>query len=160
MTRTGIGFDAHAFAGDGDSTPLVIGGVVIGEHPGLAGHSDADVLSHALADALLGAAALGDLGSRFPADDRWKDASSLDILEETARLVRGAGYRIVHVDASVVAQTPRLSPHRDAMRRNVAGALGLSQDAVSIKATTTDGLGFTGRGEGIAALAVATIEPE
>ena len=163
MTRSGIGFDAHAFAERAggervEARPLVVGGVTIPGHAGLAGHSDADVLSHAIADALLGAAALGDLGSRFPADDRWKDASSLAILDETARLVRAGGYRIVHVDASVVAQAPRLAPHRSAMRNNVASALGLSEDDVSVKATTTDGLGFAGRGEGIAALAVATIE--
>ncbi len=158
MTRSGIGFDAHAFdAGDGGRA-LVVGGVTIEGHAGLAGHSDTDVLSHAIADAVLGAAALGDLGARFPDDDRWKGASSLVILEETARVVAGAGYRVVHVDASVVAQAPRLAPHRYEMRKNVAAALSLSTDAVSIKATTTDGLGFTGRGEGIAALAVATIE--
>lgn len=159
MTRSGIGFDAHAFDETGDATrPLVIGGVTIPDHPGLAGHSDADVLSHAIADALLGAASLGDLGSRFPADDRWKGASSLEILEETRRLVLDAGYGIVNVDASVVAQAPRLAPHRSAMTANVAGALGIGEDAVSVKATTTDGLGFTGRREGIAALAVATVE--
>lgn len=159
MTKTGIGFDAHAFAGDEPAErALVIGGVTIPGHPGLAGHSDADVLSHAIADALLGAAALGDLGERFPDDERWRGASSLAILEETAAQVEDAGYRIVHVDASVVAQTPRLAPHRAAMRANVARALGLAEGAVSIKATTTDGLGFTGRGEGVAALAVATIE--
>ncbi len=157
MTHSGIGFDAHAFE-PGRDRLLVIGGVTIPDHPGLAGHSDADVLSHAVADALLGAANLGDLGSRFPDDDTWKDASSLAILEETAAQVEDAGYRIVHVDVSVVAQAPRLAPHRDAMRANVAQALGLSERAVSVKATTTDGLGFTGRGEGIAALAVATIE--
>ncbi|HYP22502.1 MAG TPA: 2-C-methyl-D-erythritol 2,4-cyclodiphosphate synthase [Actinomycetota bacterium] len=158
MTRTGIGFDAHAFAPADDPRPLVVGGVTIPDHPGLAGHSDADVLSHAVADALLGAAALGDLGSRFPADELWKDASSLAILEETAAQVEDAGYRIVNVDVSVVAEAPRLAPHRDAMRRNVAGALGVEEAAVSVKATTTDGLGFTGRGEGMAAMAVATIE--
>jgi 2-C-methyl-D-erythritol 2,4-cyclodiphosphate synthase len=158
VTRSGIGFDAHAFEPAGDR-PLVLGGVTIPGHPGLAGHSDADVLSHAVADALLGAAALGDLGSRFPADERWRDASSLAILEETAAQVLDAGYRIVHVDASVIAQAPRLAPHRDAMRANVARALGVDERRVSVKATTTDGLGFTGRGEGIAALAVATIEP-
>lgn len=160
MSRSGIGFDAHAFAEEGPEAarPLVIGGVSIPGHPGLAGHSDADVLSHAIADALLGAAALGDLGDRFPADDRWAGASSLAILEETRRLVQSAGYRIESVDASVVAQEPRLAPHRAAMRANVAGALGLAEAAVSIKATTTDGLGFAGRGEGVAALAVATIE--
>ena len=158
MTRSGIGFDAHAFAGYGSGSALVIGGVTLEGHPGLDGHSDADVLSHAIADALLGAAALGDLGSRFPGDDRWKDASSLEILGETARLVAAAGYRIVHVDASVVAEAPRLAPYRDAMRANVAAALSIPEADVSVKATTTDGLGFTGRGDGIAALAVATIE--
>ena len=159
MTRSGIGFDAHAFAGDGSGRALVIGGVTIEGHAGLDGHSDADVLSHAIADALLGAAALGDLGSRFPADELWKGASSLAILEETAAQVLDAGYRIVYVDASVVAQAPRLAPHRAAMRSNVARALGVDERYVSVKATTTDGLGFTGRGEGIAAMAVATIEP-
>jgi 2-C-methyl-D-erythritol 2,4-cyclodiphosphate synthase len=159
MSRSGIGFDAHAFAADDPARPLVVGGVTIEDHPGLAGHSDADVLSHAVADALLGAAALGDLGSNFPADDRWKDASSLAILSETARLVRDAGYEIGNVDASVVAQAPRLAPHRAAMTANVAAALGVAVEAVSVKATTADGLGFTGRGEGIAALAVVTIEP-
>ena len=160
MTRTGIGFDAHAFSEPGsEGRPLVLGGVTIPGHPGLAGHSDADVLSHAIADALLGAAGLGDLGSRFPADDRWKDASSLAILQATARLVGAAGFRVVHVDASVVAEKPRLAPQRDAMRKNVAFALGVDAENVSVKATTTDGLGFTGRGDGIAALAVATIEP-
>lgn len=159
MSTAGIGFDAHAFAGSGTpARPLVVGGVVIPDHPGLTGHSDADVLSHAVADALLGAARLGDLGERFPPDERWRDASSLSILEETRRLVEEAGFRIEHVDASVVAQAPKLSPHRAAMVKNVAAALGLSEEAVSVKATTTDGLGFTGRGEGIAALAVATIE--
>ncbi len=159
MTRTGIGFDAHAFGESDDARGLVLGGVTLPDHQGLAGHSDADVLSHAIADALLGAAGLGDLGSRFPADERWRDASSLGILEETVRLVAAAGFRVVHVDASVVAERPRLAPHRDAMRNNVAAALSVDVDDVSIKATTTDGLGFTGRGDGIAALAVATIEP-
>lgn len=155
MVRSGVGFDAHAFDA---GRPLVLGGVTIPDHPGLSGHSDADVLSHAVADALLGAASLGDLGSRFPGDDRWKDASSLAILEETRRLVLEAGYRIVNVDVSVVAEAPRLAPHRDAMRENVAAALGLDEACVSVKATTTDGLGFAGRGEGIGALAIATIE--
>jgi 2-C-methyl-D-erythritol 2,4-cyclodiphosphate synthase len=159
VARSGIGFDAHAFAGaGGDARPLVVGGVTIPDHPGLSGHSDADVLSHAIADALLGAASLGDLGERFPGDERWKDASSLRILDATAALVRDAGYRIAHVDASVVAEVPRMAPHRAAMRSNVAAALGVPEDDVSVKATTTDGLGFTGRGDGIAALAVATIE--
>lgn len=159
MTRSGIGFDAHAFSAGDSGRALVIGGVTIEGHAGLDGHSDADVLSHAIADALLGAAGLGDLGSRFPADDRWKDVSSLAILEETAAQVLDVGYRIVYVDASVVAQAPRLAPYRDAMRSKVAAALSIPESGVSVKATTTDGLGFTGRGEGIAAMAVATIEP-
>jgi 2-C-methyl-D-erythritol 2,4-cyclodiphosphate synthase len=161
VPRSGIGFDAHAFQKPGGAAnlrPLVIGGVTIPGARGLAGHSDADVLSHAVADALLGAASLGDLGSNFPDDERWEGASSLLILEETARLVRAAGYSIEHVDASVVAETPRLSPHRAEMRANVAAALGIAESDVSVKATTTDGLGFAGRGDGIAALAVATIE--
>jgi 2-C-methyl-D-erythritol 2,4-cyclodiphosphate synthase len=161
VARSGIGFDAHAFQRTGEAAeprPLVIGGVTIPGIPGLGGHSDADVLSHAIADALLGAASLGDLGSNFPGDERWAGASSLLILEETARLVRDAGYSIAHVDASVVAEAPRLSPHRAAMRANVAAALGIAESDVSVKATTTDGLGFAGRGDGIAALAVATIE--
>ncbi|MFN2588312.1 MAG: 2-C-methyl-D-erythritol 2,4-cyclodiphosphate synthase [Actinomycetota bacterium] len=157
MSRTGVGFDAHAFSGDA-GRPLVIGGVTVPDHAGLAGHSDADVLSHAVADALLGAAALGDLGSRFPDGARWRDASSLAILEETAALLARAGYVVVNVDASVIAQAPRLAPYRDDMRARVAQALGVGDGAVSVKATTTDHLGFTGRGEGIAALAVATIE--
>ena len=150
----GLGVDAHAFDA---SRPLVLGGERIEGSPGLAGHSDADVVSHAVADALLGAAGLGDLGERFPADDRWRDASSLDILSETARLARAAGWEINNVDATVVAQAPRLAPHRAAMARNVAGALGVDADCVSVKATTTDGLGFTGRGEGVCALAVVSI---
>ena len=158
MTRTGIGFDAHAFTDD-PSRPLVVGGVVIPDHRGLDGHSDADVLSHAVADALLGAAALGDLGTRFPDDETWKGASSLAILSETAAQVQDSGHGIVNVDVSVIAQAPRMSPYRDEMRTNVASALGVARGAVSVKATTTDHLGFTGRGEGIAALAVATIEP-
>ena len=157
MVRTGFGFDAHAFSDD-SARPLVVGGVAIPGHAGLSGHSDADVLSHAVADALLGAAGLGDLGDRFPGDERWKDASSLAILAETAALVAGAGYGIVNVDVSVIAQAPRLSPYRDRMRSEVAAALAIDRGVVSVKATTTDHLGFTGRGEGIAALAVATIE--
>ncbi len=153
MIRVGQGYDVHAFAPD---RPLVIGGVTIPHTLGLAGHSDADVLSHAVADALLGAAALGDLGQHFPADERWGEASSLEILAETARMLEGA-WTISNIDATVVAEAPRLSTHRDAMRRNVAAALSIDVEAVSVKATTTDGVGFTGRGEGIAAFAVVVI---
>ena len=154
MIRVGIGFDVHAFSSD---RPLVLGGVTIPDARGLIGHSDADVLSHAIADALLGAAGLGDLGERFPADDRWKDASSVEILQETADAVEEAGWSVGNIDATLIAEAPRLVPFRDEMIANVAKALGVAGDAVSVKATTTDGLGFTGRGEGIAALAVVAL---
>jgi len=152
--RVGFGFDAHAVE---DGRPLVIGGVRIPEGPGLAGHSDADVLSHAVADALLGAARLGDLGERFPGDARWKDASSLEILSVTGVLLRDKGWRIENVDSTVVAEAPKLSPYRDQMVVSIANALEVGPEAISVKATSTDGLGFTGRGEGVAAYAVALI---
>ena len=155
MIRIGQGFDAHAFD---DSRALVLGGVEIPDAPGLAGHSDADALSHAIADALLGAAHLGDLGKIFPANDRWRDASSLDILRETGRLLTDAGWTCINVDSTVVAERPRLAPYIAAMEENVGRALRLDADAVSVKATTTDGLGFTGRGDGIAALAVVLVQ--
>jgi 2-C-methyl-D-erythritol 2,4-cyclodiphosphate synthase len=154
MTRTGLGFDAHAFDA---SRRLVLGGVEIPDSPGLAGHSDADALSHAVADALLGAASLGDLGEEFPATDQWRDAKSLDILRGSAAIVRANGWDIVNADATIVAERPRLTPFRDRMIANLADALGVTTDRVSVKATTTDGMGFTGRGEGIGALAVVTI---
>lgn len=152
--RIGQGFDAHRFE---DGRPLVIGGVLIPDHAGLAGHSDADVLSHAIADALLGAAGLGDIGTHFPNDPTWKDASSLTILTETAALLAGKGLRVVNVDATILAERPELAPFREAMIGKVAAALGVEDDIVSVKATSTDGLGFTGRGEGIAATAVALV---
>ena len=155
MIRAGLGFDAHSFTKD---RPLVIGGVTIPDAPGLSGHSDADVLCHAVADALLGAAGLGDLGERFPADERWRDASSLEILLSTAEQVGAEGWTIRGVDATVIGERPRLSPHRAEMERNIAEALGLTGADVSVKATTTDGMGFTGRGEGVAALAVVLLE--
>ena len=154
MTRVGIGFDAHAFD---SGRPLVLGGVSIPDHAGLSGHSDADVLSHAIADALLGAAAFGDLGGHFPDDDRWKDASSLEILEETVRKLSVAGWMPLNVDATVVAETPRLAPWHDEMVSNVARALSVERSQVSVKASTTDRLGFVGRGDGMAALAIALI---
>lgn len=157
MNRIGLGVDGHAFA---PGRPLVLGGVTIPNHAGLSGHSDADALSHAVADALLGAARLGDLGALFPADAGWKDASSLLILAASRDVVANAGWEIVNVDASLVAQTPKLSPYRDEMERNIAGALGIDTGAVSVKSTSTDGLGFTGRSEGIAAVAVVLIERE
>lgn len=152
--RIGQGFDVHAFE---DGRPLILGGVSIPDHPGLIGHSDADVLSHAVADALLGAARLGDLGSVFPATDRWRDASSLEILRRVAEKLHEAGYGIENIDVTVVAESPRLSPYKEEMSKNVAEALGVGHGVVSVKATTTDGLGFTGRGEGMAAHAVALI---
>ena len=155
MIRVGLGYDAHAFE---EGRRLILGGVEIPGSLGLAGHSDADVASHAIADALLGAARLGDLGTLFPNDQRWRAASSLDILAHTAQAVTGAGWSIVNVDATIVAEAPKLAPHREAMIDLVASALGLATSAVWLKGTSTDGLGFAGRGEGIAALAVVLIE--
>ena len=154
--RNGIGYDVHPFA---QGRPLVLGGVRIPHEAGLDGHSDGDVLAHALIDALLGAAALGDIGQHFPpGDDRYRDANSLDLLRQTIELVKNDGYRIIHVDAAVVAETPKLSPHIDAMRAALAEALGIEVGVVSVKATTADRLGALGRGEGIAALAIALLD--
>lgn len=154
--RVGLGFDAHAFALGRD---LVLGGVTIPHDRGLHGHSDADVLGHAIGDALLGAAGLGDLGAMFPATDEWKGASSMSILDRISTTLREHGHQIAGVDATLIAQSPRLSPHTADMRHNIAGALGVEESIVSVKATSTDGMGFTGRGEGIAAMAVALVEP-
>ena len=153
--RVGIGFDVHAF----DATrPLILGGVEIPDAPGLAGHSDADVVCHAIADALLGAAALGDIGEHFPpSDDRWKDASSIDLLTRVRDLVVDRGYEISNVDATLLLEAPKVAPHRAQMTKNIAAALGLDVDRVSVKATTTEGLGTVGRGEGAACMAVAAL---
>ena len=149
--RIGNGFDVHAFAA---GRPLVIGGVTIPFDRGLAGHSDADVLLHAIADAIIGALALGDIGVHFPdTDPRWKGADSRMLLRHVVGLARERGYAVGNVDATIVAQAPRLRPHVDAMRGNIAADLGCDPSAVSVKATTTERLGFTGREEGIAALA-------
>jgi 2-C-methyl-D-erythritol 2,4-cyclodiphosphate synthase len=156
--RVGVGYDVHAFAAAEAGRPLVLGGAVIPHDRGLAGHSDADVLLHAIVDALLGAAALGDIGAHFPSSDpRWKDAPSGAFLHHTLDLLRAAGWRVVNVDATIVAQEPRLTPHVPAMRARLAEAMGLPLDAISVKAKTTDGLGFTGRSEGMACHAVALI---
>lgn len=155
MIRVGLGFDVHPFD---DTRRLMLGGVEITDSPGLAGHSDGDVLCHAVADALLGAARLGDLGERFPATARWENAPSAGILVEVARALTDKGWSIVDIDATVVAEEPRIAPHRDRMIDAVAAALAVSPEQISVKATTTDGLGVIGRGEGIAALAVALIE--
>lgn len=153
-TRVGIGVDAHAFDA---ARPLVLGGVRFEGEVGLAGHSDADVVCHAIADALLGAGALGDLGDHFPEESRWRDASSLDILSETARLVAAAGWSVGNIDVTVIAEAPALGTHRDQMVANISTALHVDTDVISIKATTSDGLGFTGRREGIGAIAVAMV---
>lgn len=156
--RTGLGYDCHRFATGRD---LVLGGVRL-EHPlGLEGHSDADVLTHAVIDALLGAAALGDIGAHFPdTDARYRNANSIELLEAAVRLVREAGWRVVNVDATVVIEQPKLAPAREEMRHRLAAALGVELGGVSVKATRGEGMGFVGRQEGAAALAVATLEPE
>ena len=153
--RVGIGLDAHAFGG---VRPLVLGGVEFPGETGLEGHSDGDVVAHALIDALLGAAGLGDVGELFPSDDpAWEGASSLTLLESACARVREAGCEPVNVDCVVVGERPRIAPARDEMRTRLASALGLAPDRVTVRATTTDRLGFTGRGEGLAAQAVALV---
>jgi len=155
--RIGQGFDVHALV---TGRRLVLGGVEIPFDRGLAGHSDADVLIHAVIDALLGAAALGDIGGHFPdTDDRYRGADSRKLLREVGAKLAQAGLRVCNVDATVIAQAPRLAPHIDAMISNLASDLRLAQGRVNVKATTTETLGFTGRGEGIAAMAVALVEP-
>jgi 2-C-methyl-D-erythritol 2,4-cyclodiphosphate synthase len=152
--RTGLGYDCHRFS---PGRRLVLGGVEVPFELGLAGHSDADVLTHAVVDALLGAAALGDIGQHFPdTDERYRDADSLSLLRATVRLLDG--FAIRHVDATVVLEAPRLAEHRDAMRASLADAMGLTVENVSVKATRGEGMGFVGRGEGAAALAIATLE--
>ena len=156
MVRTGLGIDTHAFA---PGRRLILGGVEIPHDEGLAGHSDADVLTHAVIDALLGAAALGDIGQHFPdSDPRFEDADSLELLRTVVEQLAERGYAIANVDATVVLERPRLAPFHDAIRDTLAGALGLPADAVSVKATTGERIGFVGRGEGAAALAVATLQ--
>ena len=151
--RTGIGIDSHRLAA---GRPLILGGVEIPGEVGLEGHSDADVLTHAIVDALLGAAGLGDIGLHFPDDDdQWRDADSMDLLRSVLAEVAGAGWAVSHVDVTVMLERPRLAPHRDAIRDSLAAELG----SVNVKFTTGEKMGFVGRGEGVAALAVATLEP-
>ena len=153
--RVGVGVDAHAFA---EGVPLVLGGLELPSPRGLAGHSDGDVLAHALIDALLGAAGLADIGALFPAaDPRWRGASSLDLLARAYADVREAGFELVNADVVLIGEAPRLAPHRLEMRDRLAGALGVEPACIAVRATTTDGLGFTGRGEGLAAQAVALV---
>jgi 2-C-methyl-D-erythritol 2,4-cyclodiphosphate synthase len=154
--RIGIGYDVHPFE---RGRPLVLGGVQIEYGSGLAGHSDGDALAHAVIDALLGAAGLGDIGHHFPStDERYLGADSLGLLREALARVTDAGYRVANVDATVVAERPALAPHFEAMRAALAQALGIPPGAVNVKATTTDGLGSLGRGEGVAALAVVLLD--
>jgi 2-C-methyl-D-erythritol 2,4-cyclodiphosphate synthase len=156
MTLSGIGYDVHRFA---PQRPLILGGVEIPHHLGLDGHSDADVLSHAIADAVLGAIGERDIGFHFPnTDPSIRGISSLEILRKASVLVRDRGGRIVNIDSTLVAEAPKIAPHLEPMRANVAEALGLDLKRVGIKATTNETMGFIGRGEGIAALAVASLE--
>jgi 2-C-methyl-D-erythritol 2,4-cyclodiphosphate synthase len=153
---SGLGYDCHRFA---SGRPLVLGGVRIEHDRGLDGHSDADVLTHAIIDAMLGAGALGDIGQHFPdTDPRYAGADSIELLRATVALLAGAGLAVTHVDATVVLERPKLAPVRDAMRERLAAALGLDVGHVSVKATRGEGMGFVGREEGIAALAIATVE--
>jgi 2-C-methyl-D-erythritol 2,4-cyclodiphosphate synthase len=154
--RIGLGIDAHALE---DGVRLVLGGVEIDHPRGLAGHSDGDVIAHALTDAVLGAAGLGDIGSLYPSGDaRWQGADSLDLLRGAYERVRDAGYELVNADCVLIGEEPRIAPHRARMRDRLAGALGVEPARVNVRATTTDHLGFTGRGEGLAAQAVALLE--
>jgi 2-C-methyl-D-erythritol 2,4-cyclodiphosphate synthase len=154
-TRVGWGYDAHPLGGD---PPLILGGVALSESSGAIATSDGDVLAHALIDAVLGACVLADIGEHFPSSDpRLLGADSMHLLRQTVDLAHEAGWQVAHVDATVVVEGTRIGPHRDEIRAKLAGSLGLDVDSVSVKATTTDGLGFIGRGEGLAAVAVVTV---
>jgi 2-C-methyl-D-erythritol 2,4-cyclodiphosphate synthase len=156
MIRSGIGYDIHRFA---DKLKLILGGVEIAHPRGLEGHSDADVLSHAVADALLGAIAAGDIGQHFPnTDESIRGISSIEILRRVAKLLAEKNARVLNVDATVIAEAPKLAPHTPAMRQQIAAAIGVTESAVSVKATTNERLGSIGHGEGIAAIAIATVE--
>ncbi len=156
MIRTGIGFDSHRFA---ESRPLILGGVTLPYELGLAGHSDADVLSHALTDAILGAIADGDIGSHFPdTDPKWKDADSKAFLRHAVQRLERAGARLLNVDATIMAEAPKMRPHIEAMRASLAETLMTTIDRVSVKATTLEQMGALGRKEGIAVMAIATVE--
>jgi 2-C-methyl-D-erythritol 2,4-cyclodiphosphate synthase len=154
--RVGVGFDAHRFDPE---RPLILGGVRLREHDGLLGHSDADVLAHAIMDALLGAAGMEDIGRLFPDDDpRYAGADSIELLASVAGMLGGRGWALVNLDAVVICEQPRIAPYRASMRERLAAALGTSAERVSLRGTTTESMGYTGRGEGIAAQAVALIE--
>jgi 2-C-methyl-D-erythritol 2,4-cyclodiphosphate synthase len=156
MIRVGIGYDSHRFV---EGRPLVLGGVTIPHPVGLAGHSDADPVAHALIDAMLGAAAAGDIGRLFPdTDSRWKDADSMVLLRTANELIGAQGYALLQADLTIIAEQPRLAPHLDAMANRLTGMLSLPAGSISLKAKTNELMGFVGRGEGIAVLAVATLE--
>ena len=156
MTRVGIGYDSHRFT---PGRPLILGGQRIPHDAGLAGHSDADAVAHAVTDAILGAAAAGDIGTHFPdSDPRWKDADSMALLCSARAIVERAGYRVVQADVTVIAEAPKLGPHAAAIAAAVAAALGVPVRNVGLKAKTNEGMGWIGRGEGIAVIAVATVE--
>jgi 2-C-methyl-D-erythritol 2,4-cyclodiphosphate synthase len=155
--RSGVGWDSHRFE---EGRRLVLGGVTVDFRLGLAGHSDADTLTHAVIDALLGAAGLGDIGQHFPdTGDRWRDADSIELLRAVRGMVREAGLAPVNVDATVLCETPKLGPYRDRMRARLAEALAVEPSAVNVKFTTAEGMGWVGRGQGIAAMAIATVAP-
>jgi 2-C-methyl-D-erythritol 2,4-cyclodiphosphate synthase len=156
--RSGIGYDSHRFE---EGRRLVLGGIEIPAERGLAGHSDADVLTHAIIDALLGAAGLGDIGQHFPdTDEQWKDADSMELLNEVSTFLEDHNWVIRHLDATVICEAPKLGPHRDDIRRSLAERAGIHPRDVNVKFTTNEGMGWVGRGEGMAAMAIATVERE
>lgn len=156
LLRVGLGYDSHRFD---DGRPLVLGGVEVPDHPGLTGHSDGDAVAHAVTDAVLGAAGAGNVGSHFPpGDSRWKDADSIDLLRRAARVVHDLGYHVVNVDVTVVCETPKIGPHAEAMAVRLGSALSIPAVRVSVKGKTNEGLGWIGKGEGLAVHAVALLE--
>jgi 2-C-methyl-D-erythritol 2,4-cyclodiphosphate synthase len=156
--RSGIGYDSHRFE---EGRKLVLGGIEIPADRGLAGHSDADVLTHAIIDALLGATGLGDIGQHFPdTDEQWKDADSMELLNEVCTFLEDHNWVVRHLDATVICEAPKLGPHRDDIRRSLAGRAGIHPRDVNVKFTTNEGMGWVGRGEGMAAMAIATVERE
>jgi 2-C-methyl-D-erythritol 2,4-cyclodiphosphate synthase len=158
MSLAGIGYDSHRLA---EGRRLILGGVDIPSELGLEGHSDADVLTHAVIDALLGAAGLGDIGEHFPdTEERWRDADSLELLRSVVAVISAAGLKVVNIDCTVVMERPKLAPHRAEIRVRLAQVLGLEEKRVNVKATTGEGIGFVGRGEGVAALAIASLDEQ
>lgn len=156
MTLTGIGYDSHRLA---QGRRLILGGVEIPHERGLEGHSDADVLTHAVIDALLGAAGLGDIGEHFPdTDERYRDADSIELLQAVVAMIAAEGLALVNVDCTVIMEAPKLAPHRDAIRERLAEALGVQPQRVNVKASTGERMGFVGRGEGVATLAIASLD--